>query len=106
MDVPFVGVVVLFWTREDQSRTSPEQMRIRFLGPAGQELLAAPTQLVDLDTATRSRMLLNLNGLRIAGTGLHYFELSWRATDTDQWTEVGSIPLELSVQVDATVGSA
>lgn len=100
-NVQFEGTIVTLWTKKSTNTPVTAQMRSRLLSPTGEELASLP-QVINLQTATRTRILTVLKGLCIAGNGTHEFEISWRLTDSDPWVPVASLPLELTINVDPT----
>jgi hypothetical protein len=102
-NLPFTGTIVSLWARQDPNTPVAGQMRVRLLSPTGDELLNHPA-VIELQGASRTRNLVNLNGIRIAGNGWHEFEISWRLTDDDLWHQVASLPLDFTLTVDPTLG--
>jgi hypothetical protein len=97
-NVPYDGTFVTLWAREQPNVPTTVQARMRFLAPTGQELIVHQSP-IDLQATSRSRHIVNLNGLRVGGPGIHEFEVSWRQNDQDDWHRVASIPVDLSFAV-------
>jgi hypothetical protein len=102
VNIPFTADLVTLWARPQLDVPFRAITRFRFLTPTGTELGVSQGE-VDLETTTRLRQHLRIQGLRIGGTGWHEWEISWRPLDNELWTTVARIPLEIRVSVSPEV---
>jgi hypothetical protein len=98
--VPFSANLVTLWARDQPDTPSRAVTRVRFLSSAGTELGRVEGE-VELETSTRVRQHMRIQGLRVDGTGWHEWEISWRAPDNELWTTVARIPLEVRINITA-----
>lgn len=103
VNLAFAGTVVTLWVRQEPNTPVTGQMRTRLLSPGGEEL-SSLVLAINLQNANRTRTLISLNGIRIAGNGTHQFEISWRVRDDDEWSPVALLPLDITVRVDPALG--
>ncbi len=99
-NVPFEATLVSFWARQDPTKAVTGQMKIRILGPKGEQLIEG-TSSIDLQNNGRTRVLSQFNGMRTGGNGVHEFQVSWRIGDKEAWNLVASVPLELTFVVES-----
>jgi hypothetical protein len=102
--VPLTAELVTLWAREDPSRPTSGRGRSRLLDPQDNELGAFEYE-IDLDTAPRHRSQGRIQGLRLAGNGWYNWEVAFRLGDTDPWTIVSRVPVEISVVMQQVVVS-
>ena len=103
VNLPFTATVVSLWVRQEPNTPVAGQMRISLQSPAGEELISHGLA-INLQDTSRTRTLISLNGIRIAGNGTHLFEISWRIRDDNEWFPVALLPLDITVRIDPGLG--
>jgi hypothetical protein len=80
------------WYRSNPAQGTRGSGRVSFLNPNG-EAAAPPTEYaIDLRNYYRSRNIVRVAGLPIAGTGVYFFKIELRV-DAEQWREVARTPI-------------
>lgn len=98
-NVPFEASLVTLWARQDPNEPLEGEMRVRLLAPNGDQLGMFPNNIIDLRAAPRARFVGRINGLRVAGDGIHEWEIAYRLVNQEEWHTVASVPLEVSVRI-------
>jgi hypothetical protein len=96
----FDANLVTLWARQDRSEPNEGEMRVRLLAPNGDQL-AMVSNSFNFQSSLRARVIGKFNTIRVAGEGVHEWEISYRQSSQEDWRIVASIPLEISVQVVA-----
>ena len=93
--IPMMCELVTLWARQPADTPTQGRARITYLAPSGEELHAAEVP-IDLSETQRYRTQLTMQGLRIAGPGVHTFRVELQ--DNGNWREVSAVPLEIIVE--------
>jgi hypothetical protein len=96
--LPFACELLTLWTRSDPNHGESGEMRVRLLGPEGQELVGWDAK-INLENHLRHRSRGALQGFKIAGEGRHEFEVSFRPSEDEPWTVVALVPLDVRIKV-------
>lgn len=96
---PYRADFVTLWSRQDWNQPAEAEMRTRVLSPLGVPL-AEFLMAVDLVAAPRARAIGRFEGFRVAGTGMHEIEVSYRERGQDAWNVVHTYPVEVEVAFD------
>jgi len=85
--------LVSLWTR---SVGVPErgEVRVSIRGPS-EHLYAQEMQEIDLREFRRMRARFRVAGIAIEGPGTYHFSVEVRPANSESWTEVAKIPLEV-----------
>lgn len=87
--LPLKFCLVAIWDRSKPELAERGEMRVRLLGPNGDELGQA-TSPIDLVSGSSARNFVNLPGLPLAGAGRYAFEVCQRSDDG--WHEESARP--------------
>ncbi len=95
--------LVTLWTRSDYAKPETALSRLTLVGPNGKKL-RQPDNIIDLTASTRNRVIFGFNGLAFLGFGVYEFliELQHGEKGSPRWRKVASIPLEWTLNKDAT----
>lgn len=87
--LPLKFCLVTIWDRSKHELAERGEMRVRLLGPEGDELAKATTP-IDLVSGSSARNFVNLPGLPLAGAGRYTFEVCQKSDD--DWHEEPARP--------------
>jgi hypothetical protein len=94
---PAVFDVVSLWARANPDEPATGQGRVRLVSPRGETLIEQAVE-VDLREVRRLRSVGRIMGLPLRGAGTYHFRIDVRPNPDAAWTEVGRVPLEVSVE--------
>jgi hypothetical protein len=95
--VPFSASLVSLWTRSTPDESVKAFGKVRLLSPKGEELMSQGFE-IELETHSRSRTVLQLQGVIVGGPGIHEWEISSRTSETEKWERQTSIPMEVEIR--------
>lgn len=87
--LPFKFCLVTIWDRSKPELAERGEMRVRLLGPDGEELAKA-TVPIDLMSGSSARNFVNLPGLPLAGAGRYTFEVCQKVDE--EWQDESARP--------------
>jgi hypothetical protein len=90
--------VASFWYRENNDIPAKGQARNRFISPSG-EIIKEQEMEIDLETYERFRWRSNFVGLNfLDGSGIYTVAVSYRSGESEEWTDVASVPLKVEFE--------
>lgn len=103
--MPLPSELVTLWSRDDIATAEQGTARLRLIAPDGHTELHSVTYTVDLGPHPRLRSRTRLNGLPVAGEGLHNFEVSFRVAPDDDWVVKARVPVHITLLVQPVEGN-
>lgn len=102
--IPLIFDVVSMWGREVPDAPEKGLARLQLISPENKVVLDQATE-VDLTEFRRLRLLSKVLGLGKPKTGEYQFKISRRASEHDEWEEVGTVPLYVIVEGNSDEGA-
>ena len=87
--------LVALFSRSDFERSERKKARLVIRLPNGRSVITEPPLEVDLESAHRSRIRLNLPGIPTGGEGQCIFELQGQDEDAE-WGPISEVPIHVS----------
>lgn len=93
--IPLNGSVVSTWIRDDIDEPEKATSQLIFVAPNGDSLFEGESE-IDLTQSSRNRLIVEFQGLNIAGPGVHHFQVYVGDTE-GEWSLVFELPLDVDV---------
>lgn len=96
--VPFDGWFITLWVRSDVTRPEKGLMRVSFIGPAGEPIVAAKPEgeEVDLTEKLRIRLTTHMISVPSKGNGRYHYIVEQKLET--QWVRVAKIPVDVTIE--------